>query len=344
MGTRIAKGIYKDAYRYDVRATANQITRFLSFPLDTPVKKMKAWQEDQRATIRRTHPVPTKGTLAADIVTYLARPDIKKLASYRQIEVMLAYWSDRLGHKRRQNITADDIRQGLDALPATAGAATKEKHRAFLIALWKALDGPSAGCPAKDVPRPKKGKNPVRSIKPEVFQAILDHIPHGSVLEARVLVIAHTGLPPGMLASLTPDAIDFLRGTVTVPPRQKGAGVEGRVLPLSDAAKAAFRLWIESGGYRPVTTDAISRGFHEAAVAAGYRGVRLYDLRHTFLTRVAQHAGIQAAMGLGLHANIGTTQRYANGAVNPLMQSAVDSLNLAEASSSQGGSPTNQVH
>lgn len=348
---KVATGIYKTAYRYDVRACAQGVTRFASFPLDTKLAAMKHWQEDQRAALRRTKPTLAKGTLAADIVTYLARPEVKAMASRHQREVMLKFWGDRLGHKRRHNITPADIKDGLDAI-AHLAPATRNKFRMVLLSLWTALDGPSAGCPARDVPKAKEGKSPVRSLSPEALADILGRLHYpANKTTARILVIAATGLPPSLLKGITPDMVDLARATVTVPPRKKGGGMAGRVLPITAQAVEAFKVWLSVRAYEGFDGSTLRYAFKAAARKAGYPSARLYDLRHTFLTRVAREFGIQAAMGLGIHASISTTQRYVNGAVQPLMQQAITALNntaslhgLAEPSSTMGKTPTNTLH
>jgi integrase len=147
-----------------------------------------------------------------------------------------------------------------------------------------------------------------------------------------------------MLRGITPDMVDIEHATVTVAPRHKGAGMPGKVLSTTTQAVGAFRLWLSTRAYEPWNPSMLRKAFKKAARAAGYPQARLYDLRHTFLTRVAQQFGIQAAMGLGIHANISTTQRYVNGAVQPLMAQAVEAMNLAAVPCSRPETPTNTVH
>ena len=341
---RVATGVYKTKYGYDVRVMVNTVPRYTRFPLDTPLRTMKQWQEDQRAALRRSRPTVQKGTFAADIERYLTRPEVKAMVSYHQREVMLNFWGERLGHKRRHAITAQDIREGLDSL-AHLAPASRNKFRMVLTSLWSALDGPSAGCPARDVSKAKEPKLPVRSLTPEALQAILGHLHHpADKSTARILVLAATGLPPGILQGITPDMVDLERATVTIPPRKKGAGMAGRVLPITAEAVAAFKVWLQTQAYKRWHCGNLSKRFKKAARAAGCPQARLYDLRHTFLTRVAREFGIQAAMGLGIHATISTTQRYVNGAVQPLMAQAVEAMNLAQTSSTPGQTPINTVH
>ena len=158
-------------------------------------------------------------------------------------------------------------------------------------------------------------------------------------LSASLRVLAETGLPPGILAVLKPSDVDLDHGTVIVPPRHKGAGVDGRILPLTDAGKAAFKDWLAAGGTTP-PIDALRYAFKGYAKAAGIPTARLYDLRHTALTRfmVLTHGNIEAVAALAGHARKSTTDIYTRGAVSQILWSAVEQINggnLAEKSSSR---------
>src|SRR4051794_22459772 len=64
------------------------------YPKGTPVRKMLAWQEDQRAELRRTKLRPVRGTLAQDVETYLAlvKP---RLISFKGREYDTRRWLER---------------------------------------------------------------------------------------------------------------------------------------------------------------------------------------------------------------------------------------------------------
>jgi hypothetical protein len=73
------------------------------FPKGTALRQMKQWQEDQRAELRRQDIRPVRGTLAADIPTYLDR--IKGRLEYagnRGYEIRA--WVSSLGQLRRDMI------------------------------------------------------------------------------------------------------------------------------------------------------------------------------------------------------------------------------------------------
>jgi integrase len=338
---RIAKGVYKDAYRLDARATANRMTRFKSFPFDTPLKTIKNWQESERATIRRTRPGGAHGTFDADVVTYMAKPEVQALNSHEARKQRLEWWAARFAGKRRMSITVQDVQDGLDALVAAhMKPGTIQHYRMALIDLWTKLDGRQAWCPAKETSRPKSDRRIIRAIPEPALDALLGMLPETPTpLSASLRVLAQTGLPPGILAVLKPSDIDLDHGTVIVPPRHKGAGVDGRILPLTDAGKAAFKDWLAAGGTTP-PIDALRYAFKGYAKAAGVPTARLYDLRHSFLTRclVATNGNLEAVQALALHASKSTTEFYTRGAVAQILWSAVEQINggnLAENSSSR---------
>ena len=336
MSARVAPGIYKDDYRYDVRATAQGITKYASYALDTPLRTMKQWQEDQRAAIRRLHPTQSKGTFAADVATYLALPSVKQLSGFANVEHMLNWWSERLGPKKRHAVTADDVRAGIEALIAKGfKPGTQKGYVDALQRLWSKLDGRSRYCPAKDVDKPSEGALPVRTIDPAIVGQILAALPQPySKTSARILVFATTGFSSSTQQRLNPDAIDIHHAQVTVPPRKKGHGVAGKVLPLTAAAVEAFKVWLSVQANGPFNNNALALAFKAACRKAEVKEYRLYDLRHAFITEAVKAFGPVGAMGLAMHNNINTTMRYGNGAVQPAMQSTVDALNLVEPSCS----------
>src|SRR5579871_6233910 len=67
------------------------------FPAGTPLKKLKAWQEDQRAELRRTTMRPVLGTLAADHDRHIKSPAVTGLASHKTRISDLGAWLPRFG-------------------------------------------------------------------------------------------------------------------------------------------------------------------------------------------------------------------------------------------------------
>lgn len=327
MRQRLDKGIYKDAYGIEVRATANLITRSTRFPVGTPLRTMKQWQEDTRAAIRRDRPKPSKGTLAADAAVYLER--VKDMPSIRDRRLHIAWWVERFGHRRRDSLKPHELEQ---ALATIKSSASHYNHvRTALGHLYATLDGRSAYNPVRAVERRNAPETAPRAMPVEHLNAILGALPRPySASSARLLVLAHTGLPHAVFSNLRPEDVDFVAGTVTVKPRRKGAGVSGQMLPLSEAGIEAFKVFASTNAWGRFSTSSLRVAFCRAAAKAGLpQYTRPYDLRHTFLTRVLVASGgnKEAVRGLALHASATTTDRYTRAAVPGFMRSSVDAVN-----------------
>jgi integrase len=142
------------------------------------------------------------------------------------------------------------------------------------------------------------------------------------------MVFATTGFSSATQQRINPDDVDCHNAQIIVPPRKKGRGVAGKVLPLTAAAVEAFKVWLSVGASGTFNNNALALAFKTACRKAGVKEYRLYDLRHAFITEAVKAFGPVGAMGLAMHNNINTTMRYGNGAVQPAMQSTVDALNL----------------
>src|SRR5579862_6913249 len=79
-------------WRADIRVNGTLLTK--QFPLDTPIEQMRAWRDAQVANIPT---VPTSGSFAADIQTYLAR--VQSMPSYDQRAAHLELWAQALGRE-----------------------------------------------------------------------------------------------------------------------------------------------------------------------------------------------------------------------------------------------------
>jgi integrase len=143
----------------------------------------------------------------------------------------------------------------------------------------------------------------------------------------RATVIAYTGLPPGMLARLTPDDVNLKAGTLRVSPRRKGRGVEARTLPVTAPALLALRAFDKAGDYGPFRQDMLSRAFKRAARATGEPSVRLYDMRHSFATALYRETKDLATVARFLqHSTTALTARYAMGATQDVDTAAARAL------------------
>jgi integrase len=299
-------------------------TRSRSFPLSTPVDVMRAWIQQQRDA----HPTVTvgRGSFAADIADYLTR--VTALVTYSQRVKQLALWAHALGADRpRRTITTADIDRVLqDWLLAGLAPATVKKRRMVLLALYHTLDGREAPNPVRASACPREPKPEARGLAYDVIERLIDVMPE-SLSKRRIVVLAWTGLPPGMLGQVQPVDLNLVARTVRVRPRRKGAGVEARTLQLLPQAVTAFRAFDAAGAYGRYNIPSLNSVFVRACQRTRpiVTGVSLYDLRHSFgtmLYRVTKDLATVARFLL--HANVAMAQRYAAGALQDVDRAAAD--------------------
>ena len=295
-----------------------------SFPAGTPLPILRAWRDEQRLKFRPVGPV--RGSFGADINTYLSR--VKAMVSYRQFAAYLELWAKALGRDRpRSSITVDEIERTMQGwLLAGSAPATVIRRRTVLLSLWNTLDGKQASNPVRVSRAPRAPKPEARSLDYETIARILDAMPD-STTKTRVRVLAYTGLPPGMLADVTPADLNLTAGTVRVRPRRKGAGVEARTLPLTPQGLSAFKEFHAANAYGRFVGRSINRSFQRGAKRAGVQGVHLYDLRHSFgtaLYRVTKDLATVARFML--HSTTAMTERYAQAAMQDVDTAAARAM------------------
>jgi integrase len=302
--------------------------RYKSWPANASTEDMDEWIEDQKKE-RREH--PTRGTFAADVDEFLGR--IASARTYRQLSACLTRWLTVLGGDRpRRSIKAKDIDEALQAWERDGmGPTSRQKHRMVMMALWNRLDGKDAKNPVRGVPRPRLPKAEARAVPYPVIRQILQAMPERTdkqrATKRRVAITAYTGIPPGMVGTITPADLDLAAETVRVVPRRKGRGVEARTLPLIPAGVEALRAFDAAGDYGPFRVDMASREFKRAAARAGVRGVRLYDLRHSFATALYREVkDLETVARFLQHSTTALTSRYAKGATADVDRAAAHAL------------------
>jgi hypothetical protein len=92
---RLARGIWQDAYSIYVRAQAKSQRRAKRFPLGTPLREMKTWQQDREAALRKQAPKDRRGTLAGDARRFLRQ--VRCLASHKSLRSELKAWTPSTG-------------------------------------------------------------------------------------------------------------------------------------------------------------------------------------------------------------------------------------------------------
>jgi integrase len=348
-------GIHRrgDTWRVFVRVNGQLYTK--TFDSATPVPEMQAWRETQRGIYGVG--VPVAGSFAAKVATYLAQNQSK--AAINQATAHLELWLQALGRDRAPlSITKDEINRQIDEWLLTLQPGTVRKRRMWLRQFFVFLTGVDGG-PCQKATNPKEPKAGARGIDYLVIEKALASMPatrsakRGTVgpqslalVRARVMV--YTGLPPKLLMAVVPDDLDFVAGRLYVHGRQKGEGVEERVLPLTPEALTAFKAFHAAAGYGRFSVSSMGRSVKAAFRRVGYtRHVRLYDLRHSYLTQVYRITRDTATVArLGMHAEGSPiTARYTKGANQDVDEAAVAAFSQVLADRRRGAlKPAAAVH
>jgi integrase len=173
------------------------------------------------------------------------------------------------------------------------------------------------------------------------FKAILAcAVPH---LKRAMLISWYTGLRPGIeeLLSLRWDAVDMPGGMLLVISAQKG-GLPSRMVPLHRDLVDYLRRWYqedEKNGlgfmvhYNGGRVDSLKTAWKNAKRRAMVtRRLRLYDIRHAFITQLlAAGANLKAVSEIAGHASPDMTMRVYQHVSDDLRRQAVDMLGAGNA-------------
>jgi integrase len=158
-----------------------------------------------------------------------------------------------------------------------------------------------------------------------------------SKTKAPLKVLAYTGLPAAQLMALEPQHIDWEAECMRVAPKRKGRGTDRRTLPLSTQAVEALREFDALDCWGRFSTSSMWKTFNRACVTAKVQGVRPYDLRHSFGTKVYATTGDPLAVqSLLLHSTQKMTARYTQGAMDHRLRLAVRSFGQAVRPANRG--------
>ena len=321
------------------------------FPAHTAVEDMQAWREDEKAKLRITRKQRASfGTFEGDARRrYL--PAVKALPTYAERKRHIEFWIGEFGTRRRDAITSAEIRAVRDRLLTTPRAKNQpplSPHTVNLMLralsnVWTVLDGSRAYNPARDVPEAQEPSQPPRTLDLETIQRILDAMPdrgfrpkgvkvkddgdRPSLAKARIAVLAWTGWPAKVLMAMTPGRIDWRHRVAHLPERTKGRGAPAVSVPLTEQAVSALQHLDAVQGWGRFSVSTLGRAFRRACRAVGLSGVRVYDLRHAFLTRLAWASKDERAVQtVAQHRSLTTTRRYTQASVDPRVAAAMAAM------------------
>jgi integrase len=311
---KLTKGVYRDksgiAIRISVRGKPREFRKNehgRAYKYFTPAQL----RDERKRLIARELLIADRAaakadTLQADVTRYL---DTLTERSRQDAANLLKHWTQHFGDRPRRAITALELRT--HAATWTCAASTYNHRRQALITLYRALDGPTAPNPVRELPKRKEIAGAPKALSYDVIRAALKAMPD-TQSRARLALMAYTGLPQMQIAKLTPD--DWHGARLRVTPRRKGAGAAGRWIPLSPEAQAAMKDFARLACWGTFSRSSLCKAWK----AFGPKGTNPYSLRHSWITELYRRSNgdVLAVKHLALHSMLAQTERYAAAALD----------------------------
>jgi integrase len=323
----IERGIVRTPYgfRVYVRVHGQLLTK--RFPVSATLPILRAWRDETIRSHRLTGSKAARGTLAGDVAIYLRA--VASMPTYADRKRDLERWLDRFGHRARWTLTPVEIRTQLEEWRASGKAASTCNHRRTALShLFSTLDrgGPN---PVRAVTKFKDPKPTPRGIPPFTVRRILRKMA-ASRTKARLEVLAWTGMRPKELMHLAPADVNRQLKQILIRTAKDGPP---RIVPLTPLAVAALQRFAARDAWGPFSLASARKSLHLACKAAKVPPIRIYDLRHSFLSLVAVVSRDERIVQhLAGHTHTKTTQRYTLSSVDPRIMKAMAAVGRALAS------------
>lgn len=314
----------------------------LQFPLTATVANMRQWQEDQidRHGGRRA----SGGTFAADIETFLAKPEIAAQDYVGQTATHLALWQAALGGDRpRHGITRDEIEGILQRLLKRYAEPTVYHYRSALLTLFTVLDGEDAAnpvrgttCPKSWIPRDQSVPFPTLAkivAAMPVWRFVKKGVRKPSAAKLVAAVLLHTGWRGVDLLEVRRPHVNWQLATVKMPASDKGQGAPPWTAYLTPDGLKALQAFDAADMYGKFSEAAVSHSFKRSArrIEGEHTPIHLYSLRHSVGADAYRETKDLATVGrhLGHVPGSRATAQYALGANADVDRAAAVKLGAA---------------
>lgn len=173
--------------------------------------------------------------------------------------------------------------------------------------------------PVSLVRKPKPNRSRDLKISEEELELILQEIPEEHPVHIIVQLAYHTAMRRGEIMNMVWSEIDWTNRVIYLPITKNG---ESRYCPLSSSAFKVLTQWAENSKITQgneqsnnkvfnVHPDTVSHMFSEACDAAGLKGFRFHDLRHTATTNLIKKGlSIMEASQITGHKSFEMLKRY----------------------------------
>jgi integrase len=311
----LARGVYKDGNRIEIRAMVNGVPYSKSLPPDTTAAEAITARKHLKARGETETPRPARHTLAFDVPRYLKL--CKHQASYKNKRAILNHWIALFPDRGRHRITPADVQHARVTWLAEKVAPKTINHRiAVLRHLYVTLDGPKAKTPCDEIAPLHVPKTPIRRVSDATILTVDRNLqlreanppgrPYdGAKTRARFRVLVSTGRRPSEVMRAQPGDVD-LENRVWVVRDGKGGWSPG--LYLNDDMLAAWTLFVSANAWGKYNTGSFAVALRNAGWPTD---IRPYNARHTtWITAVergADMADVQQGAG---HTHLSTTRIY----------------------------------
>lgn len=355
--TRIATGIYRDGSGIAAQVTVRGHTEELRFPTGTPLLTIQQARSTRRRLLDEDLPAgAARGTVGRAVEDYLAGLPDGPYATERCN--LLAPWVTAIGDVVFALVTTRQLEDARAAwLTEGLSISRINKRISALRQVWKPL-APDDGRrhPIERLTRAREPKARRDRARPwPLIALVLEQLGTKAIAlsrqqrteeartRAQLTALALTGLPTSLLTQLRPEHLrtDTDPPELYVQPRRKGQGVDAGWIAITPHAASALQGLFRRPNYarahrgvlrlawrRAVArTQALLRDQGRAADAAALQGMRVYDLRHSFLTRLALTTGDAYAVSeYARHSDLRTTLTYIQGASSTRVKAAIQAL------------------
>lgn len=298
---------------------------------------IEAWVQEQRDKYSLL--TDKAGGLREKAAAYFARRADLPAHTKVRYERLMAEWVHALGADRAPlSVETSEIDAILNRWIPQYSPGYIHNRRSVLFTFYGTMY-PTHANPVKDAKDPPLLEPEARELSYVDIDAAIASMPtyrssqpvQLNLAKLRLRVQAETGLPPGIVRAVRASDLNFAAGTLFVPGRNKGTGIEPRTMPLSPDALAAFKAFHAANAYGPdYSIDALNVVFKRACKRIGLPPARVnqYILRHSFLTNVYRVTKDESTVQrLGLHApGSRITKRYTKAAHPEIDRAAVDAF------------------
>lgn len=307
--TRVERGIFADKYGYSAIVTAHGLQHEKRFPLDTDREDMRQWRNRERVVLDQDYQglglTARRHTLEHDVRLYLTRrigrPGFAADRSH------LKAWTKTLGARSRRTLNEQDLEAVIGTWRQAKVAPQTIKHRVrALRQLYRALDGPDARHPLRHLKLSKPIRSAPTPVDSAVIRTVAKNLKAGDAKDyARFLVRATTGQRPAAIMTTKPGDVDLTQRLWFVRPAKGGDPIP---LPLNAGMVRAWKAFAKADAWGTFDTSDHADALRDAGWP---KGIRPYDLRHTFaIDLLLGGADLGDVQGLLGHADIQTTRQF----------------------------------